>query len=256
MSIKIYNEKRLMRQSFFRELIHDLATEADISLRDIHQRFAHVENIDRQLDKYISAGWILRVDKRYQLGLPLFTDRDLPQEALSETLPEDQVQMNLYDAPFLVRADSRLCQLLDTSSCQQHLINATNHIVLQESSRYDRSTATISNYFYKVAEQLPLSDFEQEIYELVGDVDPDYALKYMTSFLLKFTEKECVKSKPDIFVTLLEKYGFVSADGDDYRLITAISRFDEVPSVRFDAASAFILAQIRQRTLLPTIITL
>lgn len=35
---------------------------------------------------------------------------------------------------------------------------------------------------------------------MIGDVDPEYALKYMTTFLLKFMRKEVVKSKSDIFV--------------------------------------------------------
>ena len=48
---------------------------------------------------------------------------------------------------------------------------------------------TLSNYFYKVKHQYPLTEKQQELYDILGDVNPEYALKYMTTFLLKFLKK-------------------------------------------------------------------
>lgn len=48
---------------------------------------------------------------------------------------------------------------------------------------------TLSNYFYKVKQQYPLTEKQQELYDILGDVNPEYALKYMTAFLLKFLKK-------------------------------------------------------------------
>ena len=45
---------------------------------------------------------------------------------------------------------------------------------------------------------------------ILGDVNPEYALKYMTSFLLKFLKKEEVQQKrKDIFVDSLEVLGYI-----------------------------------------------
>ena len=92
-----------------------------------------------------------------------------------------------------------------------------------------------------------LAPFEQQIYEIIGDVDLEYALKYMTTFLLKFVKKEVVKQKrPDIFVKTLEAYGYiVKHDEESYRFNL---RFDdrEFETLVFDDAHDFIAAQIRQ----------
>mgnify|MGYP000559225573 CR=1 FL=1 len=49
----------------------------------------------------------------------------------------------------------------------------------------------------------------------LGDVNPEYALKYMTSFLLKFLKKEVVQQKRrDIFVDSLVLLGYIIQNED------------------------------------------
>ena len=49
----------------------------------------------------------------------------------------------------------------------------------------------------------------------MGDVNPEYALKYMTSFLLKFLKKEVVQQKrKDIFVDSLVLLGYIIQNED------------------------------------------
>lgn len=63
---------------------------------------------------------------------------------------------------------------------------------------------TLSNYFYKVKHQYPLTEKQQELYDILGDVNPEYALKYMTTFLLKFLKKDqLMQKRRDIFVDSL-----------------------------------------------------
>ncbi len=58
--------------------------------------------------------------------------------------------------------------------------------------------------------QETLSPDQEELYSVLGDVNPEYALKYMTSFLLKFTRKErVIQRRPDIFVRALIILGFM-----------------------------------------------
>jgi hypothetical protein len=98
-----------------------------------------------------------------------------------------------------VAEGAELIAKLQASQIQQTLANQTNGIALHFSSDFGRTAENLANYFYHVEKRVALTPFEQEIYEIIGDVDPEYALKYMTTFLLKFVKKEVVKQKrPDI----------------------------------------------------------
>lgn len=55
-----------------------------------------------------------------------------------------------------------------------------------------------------------MSKAQAPLYDLLGDVNPQYALKYMTTFLLKFGRKdEVAQKRPDIFVETLEKLDYI-----------------------------------------------
>jgi hypothetical protein len=82
--------------------------------------------------------------------------------------------------------------------------------VLVEKTSIARSELTLSNYFFKLADNLSMSKAQEPLYDLLGDVNPQYALKYMTTFLLKFGRKdEVVQKRPDIFVETLEKLDYI-----------------------------------------------
>ncbi len=64
--------------------------------------------------------------------------------------------------------------------------------------------------FYKVKHQYPLTDDQKALYAILGDVNPEYALKYMTTFLLKFLKKEqLMQKRRDIFVDSLILLGYI-----------------------------------------------
>ena len=49
----------------------------------------------------------------------------------------------------------------------------------------------------------------------MGDVNPEYALKYMTSFLLKFLKKDqLMQKRRDIFVDSLVLLGYIIQNED------------------------------------------
>ena len=55
-----------------------------------------------------------------------------------------------------------------------------------------------------------MSKAQEVLFDLLGDVNPQYALKYMTTFLLKFARKdEVAQKRPDIFVEALEKLNYI-----------------------------------------------
>lgn len=192
--IKIFNPTKLTAQPFFQELISYLSENDEVILRQIKKAFPHVKNLDRQLEDYIQAGYIKRDNKRYSLTLPLL----------------ESLEAVTLDSHLIVDTASPLYEELVELSFETVLANQTNEVLIVESSSLMRDELNLANYFHKLTTAQPFSPKQKELYQLLGDVNPDYALKYMTTFLLKFGRKSEVKQKRlDIFVEALEYLGYV-----------------------------------------------
>ena len=191
--ITIINPTRLTRQPFFKDLINFLDQHDDVILRQIKTQFPD-QPVDKLMEEYIQAGFILRENKRYTLNLPFLESADLVD----------------LDQEVFIREDSAIYQELKAKVFQTELLNTTNAAILIEETDFERNAQTLSNYFYKVKHQYPLTEEQEKLYAILGDVNPEYALKYMTSFLLKFLKKEVVQQKrKDIFVDSLEILGYI-----------------------------------------------
>ena len=192
--IKIINPSRLTRQPFFQELIDYLDQREEVILREIKREFVGVANIDRSIEDYIKAGYIKRENKRYYLSLPLL-------ESLDDLQFEQEV---------IIRYDIPLYHELLELRFETQLSNQTNAAVLLEETDFQRDELTLANYFYKMQRQYPLSDAQKPLYAVLGDVNPEYALKYMTTFLLKYVRKdELMQKRRDIFVDSLVILGYI-----------------------------------------------
>ena len=191
--IQIFNPSRLTRQPFFIDLVDYLDQHDDVILREIKAQFPDVA-VDKLMEEYIKEGLILRENKRYYLHLPLLESLDALE----------------LDQEIFVREDSPVYQALLEKSFETELCNQTNAAILVEKSDFAREKMTLSNYFYKVKHQYPLTEKQQELYAILGDVNPEYALKYMTTFLLKFLKKDqLIQKRRDIFVESLVVLGYV-----------------------------------------------
>ena len=196
--IQIINPTRLTRQPFFKDLINYLDQQDDVILRQIKAQFPD-QLVDKLMEEYIKAGLILRENKRYTLNLPFLESADLVD----------------LDQEVFVREDSEFYQELKAKVFQTELRNTTNAAILVEETDFERNAQTLSNYFYKVAQQYSLTEEQAKLYAILGDVNPEYALKYMTSFLLKFLKKEEVQQKRrDIFVDSLVLLGYIIQNED------------------------------------------
>ena len=211
--IQIFNPSRLTRQLFFIDLVDYLDQHDDVILREIKAQFPDV-SVDKLMEEYIKAGLILRESKHYSLNLPFLESTD--------DLALDQ--------EIFIREDSPVYQGLLEKTFETELRNQTNAAILIEHTDFARQKMTLSNYFYKVKNQYPLTEDQQKLYDILGDVNPEYALKYMTTFLLKFLKKDqLMQKRRDIFVESLVVLGYVvqnedgkyelAADFDKERLI-------------------------------------
>lgn len=196
--ITIINPTRLTRQPFFKDLINYLDQQDDVILRQIKAQFPD-QPVDKLMEEYIKAGLILRENKRYYLNLPFLES--------TESLELDQ--------EVFVRDDSPIYQEILGKHFQTELRNQTNATILEEYTDFAREKMTLSNYFYKVKHQYPLTKEQQRLYDILGDVNPEYALKYMTTFLLKFLKKDqLMQKRPDIFVDSLVLLGYIVHNED------------------------------------------
>ncbi|MEZ7549661.1 DUF1803 domain-containing protein [Streptococcus sp. 20925_1_22] len=192
--IKIINPSRLTRKSFFQELIDYLDQHETVILREIKREFEDVANIDRSIEDYIKAGYIRRENKRYYLTLPFV-----------ESLEDLRLDQEVF-----IRDNSPLYQELLELRFETQLSNQTNAAVLLEETDFQRDKLTLANYFYKMQHQYPLSEAQKPLYAVLGDVNPEYALKYMTTFLLKYVRKdELMQKRRDIFVDSLVILGYI-----------------------------------------------
>ena len=192
--IKILNPTRLTRQPLFEKIINYLDKQDDVILREIKREFAGSSNLDRFMEECIKAGYIRRENKRYYQEVPLLENL--------ENLSLDQ--------EIFIRDDSPIYQELLNLSFETQLANQTNAAILLEKTDFQRDKLTLSNYFYKMQRQYPLSEEQKPLYAILGDVNPEYALKYMTTFLLKYVRKdELLQKRRDIFVDSLVILGYI-----------------------------------------------
>lgn len=192
--IKIFHTNRMTRQPFFQALIHYLHQHQDVTLRQIKAAFEGEKNLDRQLDAYIEAGYIRRENRRYQKAFRLL---------------DSLVGLSL-DQEIFVDTESTLFNQVKEITFRRQMTNSTNDLVIEEEVDLVRERLTLDSYFYKMRTQEELSEDQKKLYVILGDVNPDYALKYMTSFLLKFTRKErVIQRRSDIFVEALVILGFL-----------------------------------------------
>ena len=191
--IQVFNPSRLTRQPFFIDLVDYLDRHDDVILREIKAQFPDV-SVDKLMEEYIKAGLILRENKHYSLNIPFLESTD--DLAL--------------DKEIFVREDSPVYQDLVEKTFETELHNQTNAAILIEHTDFARQKMTLSNYFYKVKNQYPLTEAQQKLYDILGDVNPEYVLKYMTTFLLKFLKKDqLMQKRRDIFVDSLVVLGYV-----------------------------------------------
>ena len=220
---EIIHPSRLAQEPFFRELVTFLLKSPRQTLRAIKKAFPDEPYLDRQLDRYIEAGYILRDQKRYQARLPWLT-----------SLTGLSLDQELF-IPECFEYEEELAAL----RFKTQLINQTNEVVIIEETDIRRQSLTLANFFAKADQPQQLTKAQKKLYDLLGDVNPEYALKYFTTFLVKFVRKDLVLQKrPDIFVQALEELGYIKEEAPNrYSLEMLLDKDTLTFTARADAES-------------------
>lgn len=192
--ITVFHSDKLTRQPFFQDLINYLDQHDHVILREIKKAFPNVTGIDKAIESYVQAGYIRRENKRYGINLPLVSSD----------------QQLALDTMLFVDTCSAMYENILAVVFETQLTNQTNHVMIKEKTNITRDDLTLANYFYRLKRGEKPSAEQLDLYDLLGDVNQEYALKYMTTFLLKFTRKDLVMQKrPDIFVEALVTLGYL-----------------------------------------------
>ena len=147
------------------------------------------------IEEFVKANYIERANKRYSLLISFVSD----------------VATVDLDHHLFINDTSSLYQELMDRRFMTKVMNSTNDVIIQEYTSITRDDNTISNYFYKLRENLPFSEEQKRLYDLLGDVNSEYFLKYATTFLLKFVRKDVLLQKRrNIFVDALEILGYIN----------------------------------------------
>ncbi|HGA4265027.1 hypothetical cytosolic protein [Streptococcus pyogenes] len=208
--ITIFHSDKLTRQPFFQDLINYLDQHDHVILREIKKAFPNVTGIDKAIESYVQAGYIRRENKRYGINLPLVSS---DQQLALDTM--------LFVDTCSVMYENILAVVFETQ-----LTNQTNHVMIKEKTNITRDDLTLANYFYRLKRGEKPSAEQMDLYDLLGDVNQEYALKYMTTFLLKFTRKDLVMQKrPDIFVEALVTLGYLKqVEPTTYQLLMSLDK--------------------------------
>ncbi len=176
------------------EIVNYLYLNQPVTLREIKRQFPFQKNIDKLIEEFVKAGYIERFEKRYRLLISLVSD--------SSKIDLDQ--------HFFINDDSTCYLELLNRRFVTEISNSTNKVVIIEQTSITRDDLTISNYFYKLRKNLSLTEEQNRLYNLLGDLNPEYFLKHVTIFLLKFVRKEyALQKRRNIFVDALELLGYL-----------------------------------------------
>ncbi|MGT2721726.1 DUF1803 domain-containing protein [Streptococcus porcinus] len=190
----VINPNKTTKQVFFKDLINYLYQHTNVTLRQLKKVFPDVRHLDRYLDLYIEETYILRDERRYYLNLPLLKSTEGLQ----------------LDSMVFVDNETPIYQELQELVFETRLANKTNDLIIIERTDFTRDTLTLSNYFYKLGKGYSLSTEQNKLYQIIGDVNPDYALKYLSTFLMKFIRKDLVLQKrPDVFCKTLVELNYL-----------------------------------------------
>lgn len=176
------------------KIVNYLYLNQPVTLRTIKRQFPFQKNIDKLIEEFVKAGYIERFEKRYRLLISLVSD-------------SSKIDLEQH---FFINDDSTCYLELLNRRFVTEISNSTNEVVIIEQTSITRDDLTISNYFYKLRENLPLSEEQNRLYDLLGDVNPEYFLKHVTTFLLKYVRKEyALQKRRNIFVDALELLGYL-----------------------------------------------
>jgi len=211
--------KKLLRSDLFIKIYDYISQNQNCILREIKLAVPEKE-MERTLDKMIELKIVSRVNRRYEILLKPVSKWEVDvslAEFDKEKFTKDEWTQGLFaflqkhllafDSPVFVAKDSELEQGIMALPTAQSLVAQGGRLEFAAFSDFGRGANSLENYFEKLDKGAELTAEQAEVYELLGDVSLDYTLKTFGVWLLRFMNREVIKSRrKDIFLSALLKF--------------------------------------------------
>ncbi|MGM0124437.1 hypothetical protein IGI37_001815 [Enterococcus sp. AZ194] len=223
------NEKHyreVVKNPLFNELVSYMSeqTEQRLILRQLHAQFPE-KNFEKFLDKLISLGIVVRENRQYTLGFPIYKEtvavnklsQMLAEIVKNETMENQEgylgeiVWNKLFPA-----ADYFYGVVVETDFYTKSEVG--NEDLQFVSLALTDKPITLPDYFSFIRQQKGLPETFQGLHQLIGDVNEVYFFNQVEMVLEKVEKGRLRTSRRNIFLESLEKTGVVEV-GDEVRVL-------------------------------------
>jgi hypothetical protein len=226
--------KKFVGHPLFHQVLLFLHKEPEntVILRRLKEKFPH-EQLEKFLDEGIELEVIERKDRRYNLLVPILDDSvsldrhsELVEGFKKEfyelfTLSKEELTVILYKVlqkvfssefsePLFFFGNSEIYHLFAKTPVVKELSEEKSSIKFRFFDTLAGEENNLPNYFSRIDKEEPLTDEENQLYQVIGDVNPEYVLHAFGIHLLKFAKREQIKSKrKDIFIDALVQLDYI-----------------------------------------------
>lgn len=205
----------ILESSKFHELVEELLNSQEPpTLRALKSKFTD-GSFDKILDRLIAEKLIIRQERRYYLGFPIYTEHDQQQIQVSDDFYQAARNWSTQEiAGFIKSFAASSVENKYFYGCQQGVeqgaVYALSHEQFQLISYSETQWPPTLPAFFEANEQLRTLAIYDELMDLIGDVDPVYYLDQVSVILERIRKNK--KVRPSIFLESLQRVEIISPE--------------------------------------------
>ena len=207
----------ILASSEFHDLVHVLLScQEPPTLRELKAKFPEV-SFDKTLDRLIASALIIRQNRRYFLGFPVYTEEDQKQLQESDGFYQDALDWSTQEiAGFLKNFATLSNENKYFYGClqevEQGIVYSLAHESFQMISYAEAPWPPTLPAFFEANRQLQNLSVYDDLMDLIGDVDPVYYLDQVSVIFERIRKNK--KVRPSIFLESLQQLKIVSSELD------------------------------------------
>lgn len=223
---RVFN--KLVQNGFFSPLVEFLAENKGkrVILRELKQQFPQ-KKFEHYLDQLIENGLVIRHERQYELGFPLFDteDQEEVKQAGESLLQQLKAASPLMQQYLLAEVIWTWCFTSEdyfygqTQESRQEKYEAGNE-KYRFISNNQQDKISLAAYFAFQSEQKPLPERYRHLEKLIGDVDEEYYFNQAEVIIERVLAGKYKKRRPSIFHDSLIEAGVIAQQEDTTYTLT------------------------------------
>lgn len=207
----------IVASSEFHDLVHVLLScQEPPTLRELKVKFPEV-SFDKTLDRLIASALIIRKNRRYFLGFPVYTEEDQKQLQESDGFYQEALDWSTQEiADFIKSFTVTSAENKYFYGClqgvEQGVVYSLTHETFQMITYAEAPWPPTLPAFFEANRQLQNLAVYDELMDLIGDVDPVYYLDQVSVIFERIRKNKKVRSS--IFLESLQRLKIVSSELD------------------------------------------